>query len=324
MKKHLPLAKLAGYALVILALGFIFQRFWNSWHILDWSIPNTALWVLIGGIIVYALSNFMLSFAWGELLQKCGENALNSQTCHGIYGRTQLNKYIPGNIFHFVGRHMLSRQFKCSHFALICALGYEIMLLAGVAGIIALPGVFLLTLSQETTWMYAIPIIGLAFIFLFLISLEYYSPALLEKHVSFLLKHLGHDQTLLAGKRLIPIRELWKVILAYWFYFNLNAVVFIALIYAFQSHITQQDIFLLLSGYAFAWLVGFVVPGAPAGLGLREVVLLAVVAPVWGEPLGLLVIGLFRLMTVAGDVLYFLFSFLIAPNLNPPEQINTH
>ena len=59
----------------------------------------------------------------------------------------------------------------------------------------------------------------------------------------------------------------------------------------------------LLGAYTFAWLVGFVVPFAPSGLGVREATLIALVAPVVGvAPATALTVGL-RLANVAGDFL---------------------
>ena len=59
----------------------------------------------------------------------------------------------------------------------------------------------------------------------------------------------------------------------------------------------------LLGAYTFAWLVGFVVPFAPSGLGVREATLIALLSPVVGGGAATaLSVGL-RLANVAGDFL---------------------
>jgi uncharacterized membrane protein YbhN (UPF0104 family) len=59
----------------------------------------------------------------------------------------------------------------------------------------------------------------------------------------------------------------------------------------------------LLGAYTFAWLVGFVVPFAPSGLGVREATLIALLAPSLGVGAATaLTVGL-RLANVAGDFL---------------------
>jgi hypothetical protein len=59
----------------------------------------------------------------------------------------------------------------------------------------------------------------------------------------------------------------------------------------------------LLGAYTFAWLVGFVAPFAPSGLGVREATMIALLAPVLGlAGATALAVGL-RLANVAGDFL---------------------
>jgi glycosyltransferase 2 family protein len=59
----------------------------------------------------------------------------------------------------------------------------------------------------------------------------------------------------------------------------------------------------LLGAYTFAWLIGFVVPFAPSGLGVREATLIALLAPSLGVgPATAVTVGL-RLANVAGDFL---------------------
>lgn len=59
----------------------------------------------------------------------------------------------------------------------------------------------------------------------------------------------------------------------------------------------------VLAMYTLAWLVGFIVPLAPSGLGVREATMIALLAPTLGvAPATALTVGL-RLANVAGDFL---------------------
>ena len=60
-----------------------------------------------------------------------------------------------------------------------------------------------------------------------------------------------------------------------------------------------------------AWIAGFVVPGAPGGLGPREAALVTLSAPSLGEPNALLAVALFRCVTLSGDVVCFLLGRVI-------------
>ena len=58
-----------------------------------------------------------------------------------------------------------------------------------------------------------------------------------------------------------------------------------------------------LGGFAFAWSVGFLVVLAPAGAGVREVLLVALLSPVLGTGAGTAVALLSRALTTVGDLL---------------------
>ena len=61
-----------------------------------------------------------------------------------------------------------------------------------------------------------------------------------------------------------------------------------------------------LLGFGTAWTLGFLTPGAPAGLGVREAVLVALLTPSAGEPAALTAALAFRAATLGGDLLFYL------------------
>jgi hypothetical protein len=60
-----------------------------------------------------------------------------------------------------------------------------------------------------------------------------------------------------------------------------------------------------MGAYAAAWVVGFVVPGASAGIGVREAVMIFGLAGLVGTPESIIIALLMRVATVVGDVLFF-------------------
>jgi glycosyltransferase 2 family protein len=63
--------------------------------------------------------------------------------------------------------------------------------------------------------------------------------------------------------------------------------------------------------FAAAWVAGFVTPGAPAGLGVREAVLAAGLRPLYGPDVALALPLLFRMVTVTGDGVAFALGTLL-------------
>jgi hypothetical protein len=65
------------------------------------------------------------------------------------------------------------------------------------------------------------------------------------------------------------------------------------------------DFALLTSAFAIAWVVGFVTPGAPAGIGVREALLLLMLSGSMGSVETSLLILALRIVTTLGDILCF-------------------
>ncbi|MGD9700712.1 hypothetical protein [Acinetobacter sp.] len=60
-----------------------------------------------------------------------------------------------------------------------------------------------------------------------------------------------------------------------------------------------------------AWLVGLITPGAPAGVGVREMVLLFLLGDQIAHLNLLLAVLLGRIVTMGGDLLFFIISILL-------------
>jgi hypothetical protein len=129
---------LGGLA-VALSFAFIGERLWQggAWDLLRTRLEPLVL-ATLGGALLYGLSGFLLSAAWRQILaveRPPGPAA----RYHAVYGRTQIAKYLPGNVFHFVGRQVLGRELAHSQAALALASLLEAMLLVAVALSLALP-----------------------------------------------------------------------------------------------------------------------------------------------------------------------------------------
>jgi glycosyltransferase 2 family protein len=61
----------------------------------------------------------------------------------------------------------------------------------------------------------------------------------------------------------------------------------------------------LVSAYAFAWLIGFVIVFAPSGLGVREATLIALLSPQLGPAAATGVAVVLRFANIVGDVVAF-------------------
>jgi hypothetical protein len=80
------------------------------------------------------------------------------------------------------------------------------------------------------------------------------------------------------------------------------------------------DYWLLIAVFALAWVVGFVTPGAPGGLGVREGLMLLMLAPVFSAASASVLVIALRIATTLGDVLILITGFLLLPKRHDPPS----
>jgi len=72
------------------------------------------------------------------------------------------------------------------------------------------------------------------------------------------------------------------------------------------SALTIGSILYAAGLFCAAWIAGMLTPGAPAGLGVREAILVQGLAPLIGQTGAVITTILFRVLTVAADLLAFI------------------
>lgn len=85
-----------------------------------------------------------------------------------------------------------------------------------------------------------------------------------------------------------------------------------AALYAYMGgEITWNNGSLIVSGYVIAWVLGFVIPGASGGIGVRELVITVLLGSVVGAETVLTLSVIHRLITIVGDFLAYLVMLII-------------
>jgi uncharacterized membrane protein YbhN (UPF0104 family) len=100
-------------------------------------------------------------------------------------------------------------------------------------------------------------------------------------------------------------RELGAAALRYLAFLALSGIVFAAT-YRIAGGELSGSLLPVAGAYVLAWLAGLVTPGAPAGIGVREAVLLFLLGGVGTPPVILLAVILGRAVTVVGDLVFYL------------------
>lgn len=269
-----------GSALAFIGVVYVGRRLYGYWGTISFSDISWVGWLLlIVCIVAYGVANILLALAWREFLIYFGAHVSRMWSIK-IYGISQLAKYVPGNIFHFVGRQAIGTAYHIQVWALAKSSLWEI-------GVIAVVGLLLSLL--------ALPVFVGVPVFLGLIL----TVCVLVAAACLIKKTLG-------------------VHVFYAFIFQLSFLVISSLIFVviFLSQRASLSVpsvdfgflIILLGAYVTAWLIGLVTPGAPAGVGVRELVMFFLLKGMVTEQELLFAVLLGRFVTVLGDVFFFVYA----------------
>jgi hypothetical protein len=297
--KAATIGRLIGWTAVAVSLGFIGIQLWQH---APWRLASTHLEVLaaavVGGALLYGVAGFLLSSAWYQLLSAGGPTA-SLRSHHAVYGRTQIAKYLPGNVFHLVGRQVMGRRLGYGQGRLALVSLLEAVLLMLIAAALGLPIVF--------QWLVHGPLWILASAAPLLALIVARWAGRHDLALRDLAKEAGHGP-LLAIPRLLGAATLYAL------FFLVVATIFWVLVLSVADP-GRPSISLAasVSVVALAWLVGFATPGSSAGIGVREAVLIAALEGSLGAPASGLIALALRLVTIAGDVVFFTIGMMLGP-----------
>ena len=272
---------LGGSILAISGIIFVALRLYEYSSEISFARFDILMWLVVTALtLIYGLSNLMLASAWWCLLKKFGV-AVSHRWAVRVYGISQISKYVPGNIFHLAGRQAIGMS-------------------AGVAG---------WPLAKSAMWeLGLISVTGSLFGFLTLSLLVPGLPVYVSVGVF----------AAVIGIAAILIWRLFglKAMHAFGWYVGfllISGFLFVVLIeMLLENHWAGIGFWFLLGGaYVLAWLVGLVTPGAPAGVGVRELILFFLLKGVIVEADLLLAVVLGRMITVGGDSLYYFVSLFM-------------
>jgi len=288
----------AGLVVVLLSLGFVALKLRASWGALsEWQPTGTLVLAVVGAGCGYALMGFLLSAAWHLLAGRLGRSTLSARAHHSLYARSQIAKYVPGNVLHLAGRHALSRRAGESHAALVVAALYEVAGLLTAAASVCLVGVATVSLDRSRLPLVALGgVVALALLTLTAIAATHPAVrrrlALPERRPAELVRAVGGALGL------------------YLLFFVAGGILLVWLVLAVGGAPGVRATGVVIAAFSLAWAAGFLTPGAPAGLGVREAALVAALGGLVGQPTALLAALALRVVTVLGDTLFFTGSFL--------------
>jgi uncharacterized membrane protein YbhN (UPF0104 family) len=296
--------RLTGAAATVACLAWIFFRFVSeeALHRVSVAAHGSFGWWIGAAAAAYACGVVLLALGW-RCLQRAFTGPEPVANTVSTYLITQMGKYLPGSVAQYVGRHMMLRRAGISHSALVSCAVTETALLGLMALLFAAS-----VITRYVPWMSS--------------NLVRFSVCTLLVTSILMFVRMRRAWPWLQFQ--VPVFKPGWVVLAFFFqgiFFALMSATLDIVASALPGGTTNMSG--LAPAAAASWMAGYLVVGSPAGLGVREVVLIALLAAVQPNLDGVLAAAAFRVATFGGDALTFGFAYIWRSHAKYKRNLST-
>lgn len=283
------------------------------------SLASTALLIrLAAASLLFAGTAALCVISWRTILLGLSFDRSYLAVAR-VFCVTQVGKYLPGNIGHHIGRVAASgTSLGISAQVAVISVLQESALACLAALAVALSGFMLcrggrvlfldLPASKEVLPIWILVALLIASITaLWLIDRMRFTRWCVEhRALNWITRVVPRPWTaFVAGLPLFGV-------------FFLNGLALWLLADGIRS-VVLDDLCVLSAAYAMAWVAGFVVPGAPGGLGVREAVLVSLLGEVYPPDIAFAITIASRICSIGADALILLCGLLIPVSIYNEE-----
>lgn len=293
------LAKIFGNVLTILSLLFIVKQIADL-EINYGNIFNTrTILIMIAISVVYGVIIIIYCWPWRNYVKMITGTRLPFTEIAFVMAKSNLLKYVPGNIFQYIGRNEIAVKRELKHGEVGMATVLEVV--TNLLAAMLLGGIFyfdgfqkvVIQFGKELLSIMLVGIVGLAIV---LVVLWNKKKSVIKKYTDILKKR----------KNIITV-------LKNLLFFACNALVnagfyIVTLASVLGMNFDLKEVYILSGAYILAWITGFVIPGAPGGIGIREFVMTLLIPQSVNSQLILLGLVIYRFINILGDVIGFLLA----------------
>ncbi|MEW8681802.1 MAG: hypothetical protein AB2536_07850 [Candidatus Thiodiazotropha endolucinida] len=281
----------------VVVLCFIFFFLLGNLHRVAGVVKLLPIEIIVYSLLSLTIGKLLLVAIMHQSLLHYKVNFLFSQS-FSIYNITQLGKYIPGSIWQFVGKIGMYKSAGLDNQTVrdtILLETFWVVFSAFIFGLLLISFTqyqLLVTLTQKVPLIILLAILGTTLFLLLLPQLRRHRKKLYDYCRRLLFTPLSFITSLL----------IWLVLgFAFWITLTPFSASEIGLVF-------------IIGLYAFSYAVGFAVPFAPAGIGIRESVLVLGLTPFLDINTAIILAALNRVFYIFIEIILAALSVTISPH----------
>jgi glycosyltransferase 2 family protein len=251
-----------------------------------------------------------VTLGFAHLVQATGYSRASPGEALVIWGKANVAKYLPGNVLHFAGRQILGARFGWPQASIAAAslleIALQVLLPTALAALALVAFGRLEMLNDLGEWLVVAVVLALGGLTI----------AAFGRHFRRLLPRLLKPLASLQVARPVELLPagLWYLL----FFLGMSFLAW-TLYTLLLGYIQPRDLPILTAAFLISWVMGFVVPGAPGGIGIREGSFAMLGGVFLNTDLLVLVALAMRLVTLLGEGALFLLALSVARQAAHPK-----
>lgn len=283
---------------MIAAIGFVIKKLLD----MDISLSQLSEGRVVGALLVcLVIQTAIIIFScypWLVFTRSLSGRRIPFSAAMPVYTQSNLYKYLPGNVFQYVGRNQLAADMDISHVDVACATVLDVLFCVfwtAVISAVLLGGRIAELLAKYGKGLLIVGVVGIVLLTVGILLIRFRFREKLSASLARYSKAFAKEN------RPMLLRGI--------FYYLLHNAVTAAMYFLCLRLIVPQadmgELTALTGAFMFAWIIGFVTPGAPGGIGIREGVMLFVCGDSYSDRIVLFVLVM-RIASIFADAAAFL------------------
>jgi hypothetical protein len=237
-------------------------------------------------------------------LEFISRKKLNNKEIINVYLKSNISKYLPGNVMQYASRNFLGEKFGWDREKIIYSSALELFLGTLFTFILFIICIILTGKADLNRLSF---LINKNYIYLFIFIAIIFNAGILFWGLKSKKLYLLFTKT--------NFREIKRLLLkCFSLYFVNSAINILIAIWVFylysETFLSLNNMILIAASTVIAYFVGFVAVGSPAGIGVRESIMIILLSPICNPVSILIALAVLRLTSIIGDVLaYFITIF---------------
>ena len=277
-------------------LFFLLKALKDNWLGVSSIRINITGWLILGSAtVVTLLAHIWAGWVWTWVLKELNQSVSSIEFIQ-VYLKTNIAKYLPGNVWHYYGRIIAAKNANIPTNIATLSVLLEPLLMLAAALIIILLFASQIVVNNWKINLFILQLLGL------IIILGILHPWFLNPTIQLLdmwKNKKSQPENQLIDSFIInryPVKPLLGEIV----FLGLRGAGFILTMLAINS-LTWQQIPLLFGTFSCAWVMGLVIPGAPGGLGVFETIAILLLQYHFPAALVISAIALYRLISILAE-----------------------